>query len=266
MPNDISHYTLGRGSLFFEAFLPGTQTPSGGERFIGDCNQIQFTFKTTDLDHFQSTSGVKELDFSIPLQVDRSGGFTTEIISPENMAFFFLGSSAVLATVGGAVVAEHHDAVNKDRYVQLGQTAANPSGARALDSGVPILVKNDAGSPVTYVITTDYTVDFVTGRVYIVPTGTIANGTNLRIGYTTLSQTRDQTISGSTPVEGKLRFVAANPTDVNRDMVIPWARFSPNGAFDLIGDKLQALQFDLKILKKGGTGGEAVYIDGRGIV
>lgn len=262
----INNYTVGRGALYFAPFLdPGTQLP-GGERFFGDVNGVDFTFKSTDLDHYTSLKGIKELDDSVPLQVDRTGQFTTENIEPDNLALFFLGAQSTITQTSGTVTAEVHNAVNLDRWYQMGATATNPVGTRNLDPASAAVVTNDAGSPVTYALGTDYLFDYQTGRLYTIPTGTIVDGvTNLKVTYHKLASTRSQVISGSTPIEGQLHFVADNPNGPSRDALVPWCRITPNGNYSLIGDKFQALVFDLKILKKTQYSLEALYIDDRGI-
>jgi hypothetical protein len=263
------NYTLGRGSLYFEPFTPNTTVLDGsGEQFFGDCNAVDFTFKVTDLDHYSSIAGIKEIDASIPLQVDRSGTFTTEDINPANLAKFFLGSSSIISVTGGSITNETlTSAVLPDRYYQLGETAANPSGNRDIATSPAPVVTNGltSGALVTYVENTDYVIDYAAGSLYTVPGGAIVSGILEVTSYTTVTQTHDHVVSGNTPISGKLRFRSANPAGPNRDVVIPYCRINPNGSFNLIADKLTALQFDLKILKKGGTGGEAVYIDGRGV-
>ena len=265
VPSIVNNYTLGRGALFFAPFAPGTQTPMG-ERFFGDCNQIDFTFKTTDLDHYSSVAGIKELDDSISLQVDRTGQFVTENISPENLALFFLGSSEKLTQASADITAEVVANVEQGLYYQLGISPTDPVGARSLDPASAAVIKNTAGST-TYVVDDDYVVDYDLGRLFIVEGGAIAasGAQSLKADYSLLAATRDHIVSGDTPIEGQLHFVSFNPSGSQRDAVAPWVRITPNGNFSLIGDKFTALTFDLKMLKKANNGLQALYIDGRGV-
>lgn len=259
-----NNYVLGRGELFFAASPDGGVT-YGPEKFFGDCKAVAFAFKSTDLDHYQSTGGVKEIDDSITLQVDRTGSFTTENISPENLALFFLGTSGQVATAG-ATLTDQIYTVSLGAYTQLGATAANPSGDRDLDPETPVVVADAATDLVIAVAGTDYTIDYSTGRIYWPLTSSLTEGESVKVDYTTLTQTRAQVVSSNTPISGRLRFISNNPTGANQDCVVPFVRISPNGSFDLIGDKWQALQFDMKLiaLAAGQPGGEAIYIDGRG--
>jgi hypothetical protein len=264
VPNINNEFTLGRGALFFAPFAPGTQTPMG-ERFLGDCKAVKFTFKSTDLDHYGSVSGVKELDFSVPLQVDRSGGFTTENIDSDNVALFFLGDKASISQSTATVTNEVVSGVKQGYWYQLGATLSDPVGNRFLNSGTAAVITDDGGSPVTFVVGDDYLVDYDTGRIFIVVGGDIEDDTNLKATYRLLAGTYDQVVSGNTAIEGQLRFVSFNPTDEQRDVLAPWVRITPNGDFSLIDDKLSELAFDLKLLKKTAYGNQALYINGRGV-
>jgi hypothetical protein len=262
VPPSENNYTLGRGVLFFAPFLPGTQTPSG-ERDFGDVNSIDITFKTTDLDHYSSRAGVKELDQSITLQVDRTGSFTTENINSDNLALFFLGSASKITQSADTVTAEVTADVEPGLYYQLGATAENPVGNRGLDPATPIVVTGSISSPPTYVVEEDYTIDYDLGRLYIVPGGAITGGLSIKSTYDLLAGSRDAVISSNVPIEGQLRFIAFNPTGTDDDALMPWVRITPNSNLSLIGDKFTALQFDLKVLKKTSQNQEALYIDGR---
>lgn len=264
-----NNYTLGRGEIFFDRFAPGTKVLTG-ERYIGNTPELNLTIEEEKLEHFSSDRGVREKDDSISLQVNRTGTMTTDNVSPENLALFFFGSVSALSVSGATITAEAHNGVKQGHYYQLGRSTNNPSGARALDvhtAGPPavnIVVKNDAGSPVTYDENDDYTIDMVLGRLYIVPGGAIVDGTNLRIDYKTKTSTRQRIISGSTAIEGALRYVARNPKGEQVDYFFPYVQLSPNGDFALKSDEFQAIPFNIEILKLDANT-EAIYGDLRAV-
>src|SRR5688572_8082154 len=88
-------YTLGRGRLYFDAFLPNTKTKTG-ERYIGNTPSLSLTIESESLDHFDSDGGVRTKDDSVLLQLNRTGAFVTDNIDPENVALFLLGSATAL--------------------------------------------------------------------------------------------------------------------------------------------------------------------------
>jgi hypothetical protein len=250
-----NNYTLGRGEVHFGQFKTDTQIPRG-ERYFGNTPELSYSAEQETLDHFNSDRGVRTKDESIPLQIDYSGSFITDNISPENLAAFFMGNAMVLTDAGSSVVAESHTAVEPGLSYQLGTSSANPSGVRKVSA---VVVKDDGAT--TYVVDTDYTVDLDLGRVTVVAGGAIVDGTNLLIDYTIDPSSRDLVVSKSTVVEGSLRFLAYNPAGKQIDYFMPWVKITPSGDFALKGDEWQQLPFTLEILKKGSL--EAVYMDGR---
>lgn len=262
MPTQTStvtnNYTVGRGTVYFAPFVAGTQTPQG-EAFLGDCNALSVTIKATQLDHYQSTGGVKTIDQSATIQSDSSGSLATENASNANLALFFFGAEETVTTVAATVTDEVVSKVVPGLFYQLG-TAADPVGARGLDDTTAIIVKS-SDSITTYAAGTDYVMDYVLGRLQVVSGGAIVSGSDLKVTYKTKVTTRNRVISGETPIEGQLRFISDNTVGEDKDMLIPWVKLSPNGNHELIGDKYTALTFDLKVLKK--TGLPSLYIDGR---
>lgn len=254
-----NNYTLGRGELHFGQFVTGTQTPQG-ELYFGNSPELAFSAEQETLDHYNSDEGIRQKDESVILQQDYMGSFITDNISPENLAFFFLGEASTLTDAGSTITDEEHDGVAPGRTYQLGTSATMPAGVRSVSS---VAVTDDDGTPVTFDETDDYTVDLDLGRVYVVPGGAITDGTNLRISYTIGASTRTKVISKGKSIEGSLRYIAKNPAGDNIDYFMPYVKLMPNGDFALKGDEWQQLSFNIEVLKKGTL--EAVYMDGRPI-
>lgn len=253
--------TVGRGELWFARFKEGTQIPEG-ELYVGNSPEFNLTIESEELEHFDSDHGINELDESIPLSTTRSGSFTTDDINPDNMANFFFGESGVLSVTGASVADEVHDDVEQGRTYQLGVTTLAPSGARMLDdSPAPVVEDDTTPTPTVFVAGEDYTIDLELGRLTVVPGGDIVDGTNLRVTYATLTSNRTQTISGSQPVAGTMRYISFNPVGQRIDYFMPYVKLSPNGDFALKGDEWQTIPFTVQVLKKEGL--EAIYMDGR---
>lgn len=255
-----NNYTLGRGELYFGQFAPGTQTPQG-ELYFGNTPELAFAAEQETLDHYNSDEGIRQKDESVILQQDYMGNFITDNISPENLALFFLGESSTITDAGSTVTDEEHDSVAPGRTYQLGTSAAMPAGVRKVSA---VTVTDDAGTPQTFTVTDDYTVDLDLGRVYIVPGGAITQGTNLLISYTVDASSRSKIVSKGKAIEGALRYISKNPAGDNIDYFMPYVKVYPNGDFTLKGDEWQQLPFNIEILKKGTL--EAVYMDGRPLV
>lgn len=261
------NYTLGRGRVFFDRFPPNVNvteaTRGAGERYLGNTPEFNTASSSEDLDHYDSDSGIRTKDDSVPLQFDRTGGFTCDNMDDENLAMLFLSADGVVPVVQVAATAviEVVPATNLGVFIQLGQSASLPSGVRSISN---VIVKKGSPSFATTVAAlNNYEVDEALGRIYIRPNAVgITKGDILQITYDVGVSTRTQLKSGSKPIYGSIRFVADNPKGPNRDYYFPYVKLSPDGDFNLKGDDWQAMSFTMEILKKA-SNIEAMYVDGR---
>lgn len=260
------NYTLGRGRLFFSRFTAAqvaaglTNSSRGeGELFFG--NVPEFTLATAEetLDHFASTGGIRVKDDSVTLQLDRTGSFTTDNISVDNLALLFTaaGKSSVTQTSGTGVT--YTVTVKQGRFYQLGESASLPTGFRNVSN---IAVGKGASFATAVTSPGNWEVDEATGRIYIVPGSTdIPDDTEIRITFNHAAGVREQIISASQSIYGALKWVSDNPKGAQRDMLMPLVKLSPEGDYPLVGDEWQAMTFAYEVLQKGSLAG--VYIDGR---
>lgn len=264
-----NNYVLGRGKLFFAPIAPGAQV-GHGERYFGNTPELSLTIENEDLPHYNSDDGVREEDASITLQTNRNGAFTTDNIDPNNVALFFFGETFDFVTEAATVAGEAINTVIPGLYYQLGRTPTNPVGAMSLDihtpevAGPPVvpaknIVVTDAEAT-EYVEGADYTIDMLTGLLYIVPGGAIEAGTNLVVDYKVKSSTRSRTISGSQAIEGSITYRTKNAHGTNSVWYMPRAKITPNGDYNLKGDEWQVIPFSLRVLKLSAY--EAIYVDG----
>jgi hypothetical protein len=247
------NYTLGRGRLFFNKFKPGTQSGIG-ERYFGNTPEVNTSVESENLDHYNSDRGVREKDASVVLETNRSGNFTTDHISLDNIALFYFGSTSVLTQVSATGETEDFEGVEPGLFYQLGVTAENPTGVSVVTN---VVVKNKATPATVYQLGTDYMVEQNTGRIEILVGGSIAKDTDITVTHDTAAATRQLVVSGSTAVEGSLRYVADNPVGDNIDYFWPYVKITPNGDFALKGDDWQTIPFSIEILRRAGY--EAVY-------
>ena len=267
------NYTLGRGRLYFDRFTPAqvaagivAATRGEGETYFGNTPDLSMTASEDTLDHFDSDQGVRTKDDSVSLQLDRTGSFTTDNISKENLALYFLsdGAASVLQTSALAATFEIL-AARQGKFYQIGAGPSLPAGVRNIST---VIVKKGAGYPTTGTQPGNYEVDEATGRIYIIPGSTDlpdvgGAGTAIQVTYDLAATTREQIVSKSTSIYGALRFVADNPKGKNRDYYFPYVKLAPDGDYNLKGDDWQSMSFSFEALKKS-TNIEAVYIDGRG--
>lgn len=256
-----NNYKVGSGLVYFDQFAPDTLNTTG-EQFFGDCNALSVTIKATQLDHYQSTGGIKTLDESATIQADASGSLTTEDISINKLALFFFGTATSIVDAGTTVTSEAVGPVIPGAYYQLGVSPTNPVGNQDLDVTTPPTVK-DSGGVTTYAAGADYNIDPLWGRLEIVVGGAITSGSTVKVSYKTKAQTKTRVISGKTPIEGALRYTSVNRAGSDNVWYLPRVRITPNGSYELIGDKFATLQFDLKVLQKPGLA--FLYADGQAV-
>lgn len=250
-----NNYTLGRGEMHFGQFRPTTQVPRG-ELYLGNTPELGFTAEQETLDHYSSDRGVRIKDESVLLQLDYSGTFVTDNISPDNLAMFFLGESLTQSVVQATGETDTFTDVELGRTYQLGTSDSAPSGVRLVEN---VTVKEGATS---LVAGTDFVVNLELGQVTLLEGATaVENGDDITVTYDVKASTRDRVISRSMTIEGTMRFIAHNPAGRNLDYFMPWVKITPNGDFQLKGDDWQALSFSMEVLKKGSL--ESIYVDGR---
>lgn len=252
----VKNYTLGRGKVYFSRFKTGTQVPEGFN-YIGNTPEFSLTIESENLDHYSSDAGIREKDDSVPLEVSRTGSFITDDIQPDNVALFFFGEKSTVTQAIVASAPETFADVVLGRTYKLGVTDSNPTGYMGINAtGFGITV--DA-TPL--VADTDYTVDLTNGLVTLLETATnVVNGDDMVVTYAVAGSTRDRVISGSTPVEGAMMYVANNPKGANLNYYLPYVKITPNGDYALKGDEWQQIPFNIEALKP--ANGEAIYMDG----
>jgi hypothetical protein len=244
------NYTLGRGKLYFD---DGT-----GQRYIGNTPEISLTSEQESLEHFDSDNGVKQKDASILLSLARSGSFTTDHISPDNLAMFFLGSASVVTAASATAVVDNAIVnVKLGRRYQIGVTPSTPAGVRGITN---VVVKV---ATVTKAPGTDYTLDEATGGIVPLVGGNIAEDDDLAITFDQTATSYNRVISGgSSTIVGSMLYIATNPEGEKLDYFWPKVELKPDGDYTLKGDDFQQISFQFEALKKDDNT-EAVYINGR---
>lgn len=251
---ETKNYTIGRGDVFIaQKRADGTL---GGERPIGNTPAFGITIQSTALKHYSSSAGMRVQDREVPIQVDYDASFTTDDISPKNLAALLLGSAATVSITAGVATVENFTAVEQGLTYQMGISAANPMGLQQI-SNVSV-----ATGGVVHVLNTDYTVDLVMGRVTVVEGGGIADGTAFAVTYDHAAVNQTRIVSAANVVEGALRFISHNPEGIDQDFYLPNVKLSPNGEYQVkVENDWSKMQFKVSI--GADAAGVQVYCDGR---
>jgi hypothetical protein len=259
------NYVLGRGQVFFDRFAVGVAvtalTRGAGERYLGNTPEFSTTSESEDLEHYDSDGGVKVKDDSVQLSLNRSGTMSCDNIDTENVSLYFIGENGIITQADAAAVVEVVEGVSRGRFIQLGQSASNPSGVRNVAN---VIVKSGGGPgwATTVAQPGNYEVDDVRGRLYIESDAPDIDDIDIQITYDTVASTREQVVSGSVAIYGALRFVSNNPKGENRDYYFPYVKLSPNGDYALKGDDWQSMSFNFEVLKKS-SNIAPLYVDGQ---
>lgn len=264
-----NNYTLGRGEVYFARLNPSTGL-LGGERYIGNTPEFNLTAEEEKLEHFSSDRGVRVKDATVTLQVNYTGTISCDNINEENVALFFLGDTQRLTVAQTTFTAQSIPSVEKGMFYQLGMTALNPSGARNViwpGAGPTAFTLSKVATPTNIALVhgTDFVLNAALGRIEILDTSsTVVNGDNLLVTYTVAASVRERIISGSTAIQGALRYVAYNPEGKQIDYYMPSVTLSPNGDFPLKSDEWQVIPFNVDVTKRDDQTA-AIYGDGRAI-
>lgn len=260
------NYVLGRGRVFIDRYALATvaagitaASVGTGERYIGNTPEFSTTSQGEDLDHFDSDAGIRVKDASVQLQLDRSGSFTCDNIDKHNLAMLLLGDVSVI-TQTAATALTHQVTVKKGNFYQLGASPSLPAGVRLVAS---VTCGKGSGFSTAVAATNNFEVDETLGRIYILPTAVdIPDDTLVQFTFNTTASTRDQIVSSSNSIYAAVRFVANNPTGVNRDYYLPYVKIAPDGDYNLKGDDWQTMSFTMEILNKA-SNMQAIYVDSR---
>lgn len=258
------NYTLGRGELYFGAFAPNTRT-STGQIYIGNTTEISLTTETENLDHYDSDHGIRVKDDSVLLEKNTTGSFTTDHISPDNLARLFLGTAGLVTQASAASQVGNIAEVKKGRRYQLGVAAGRPWGVKGI-SNVTVSATPAGGASTPLVAGTDYNVDAETGAILFLTSGLVLTNDPddaVVVTYDVDATSFNQIISGTAGnLEGELFYKSFNPKGDKIDYLFPFVQLRPSGDFSLKGDEWQQITFEFEALKKSDDV-ETVYANGR---
>ena len=248
------NYTLGKGDVYFARFVTGEEP--GPYRFVGNTPELNLTTETETLDHVSSDEGINQVDASVPLSVTRSGSMTMDDIQRKNLALFFLGEVARVAQAEVAAgTTEEFEGAKKDDTFIIGRTAERPFGLQ----GTVISAVTIGGTAATE--GQDFSKDEENGMVTVRDTSRYEG--NMVVTYGAAAREYDQVISGSTHVQGAMRFAEDNPKGDNNTWDFPKVSVAPNGDISLKGDEWRQIPFSLNVLQPSATGTQAIYINGK---
>ena len=157
----------------------------------------------------------------------------------ENLLLSFMGTAGSAINQAAATVTDEVMTAKHGRYVSLANRNIQAAG---------LAVTNSAGST-TYVLGTDYLINYRLGEILALEGGAITDGQSLKVDYTANAIT-GKTILGAknAQLRAMVRFDGKNLADDAPMLIECWeAVFTPDSAFDALADDFAEISLSGKL-------------------
>lgn len=226
MPEAVNgnNILLGRGKIYFDRF--DTNGARTGELFLGNCPTFEITPSPEEIKKYSSADKAANLIASDVLRTSLALRIVGDEFSKDNLAMALFGDTSTLSQTGSTVTNEAISGVLQGRYYPLSKRQVSV-----------VTVTGPSGTPV-YVANTDYKVDAVSGRIYIIEGGGIADAANIEVDFT-YATIALPTVRGmnQTSVKGYLRFIGDPARGPKYECEIWRASVRADGAIGFISDE-----------------------------
>lgn len=225
---------IGRGEVYVDR-LDASRARTG-ERMVGVCDSFTISIADELRDKYDTTQASSPLLKSVNVRRTPEVSMLLSEWNPENLELAFMGTRNNFAQTGSSTTNYVPPAarVKKGYWFPVESPIGTPR--RSISA---VVVTGPAATPV-YVLTTDYLVDAVSGRIYVVPGGAIADGAGLEVDFTWA------TITGSTlpyvrggvsnVIEAFVRVIGKPAAGPTMECQIWVASLTPDGETDFFGD------------------------------
>lgn len=243
---------LGHGEVYFDRLSAvGAKT---GEMFLGNVSALAISMSNEVKEKFDSVTAAGNLLARVITRTTAEISLSMTEFTAKNIALFALGdASSPYTQTAATVVAE-----------SLNGGVAIPS----TDAWYPLANRGSIATPIsavtvkvaasTKVLGTDYLLDLVGGRVYIIAGGSIVAGTSV----VTVDYTAPALVSGTTAlnrvlagtradVTGLLRFVGVPSAGPKWEAIVWKVSFTPDGELALISDDFGEFKLKGAVLADG---------------
>jgi hypothetical protein len=166
-------------------------------------------------------------------------------MSASNLALFFAAQEGTASQTSASNVVETFSGVEVDVYLNLGVTNARPQGHRGITTIDSVVVGSD-----TLVAGTDYEVDLVNGRIFLIGASTLVDaGDTVVVQYDVPTATIAQITDLSESIYGRLEYHSDNPVGDNFVYIWPYVKLTADGELALKGDEWQVANFNFEVLR-----------------
>ena len=244
----VDEYSFG-GGIIYLASLDANGYPKDF-RDVGNTSEFTSSISSESLDHYSTRAGLRTKDATVTIQTDASVAFTLDNINMNNLALFFSGTTntftnpAIAGLTATQFVQDGNLKVNAWYQLRVGT-----SPVFGITTTNAMVITTTETVPVTLTKGTDYTVDAVTGMVFILSTdetlAAIAAGKGLKFTLTAdaAATTVDQLkIMADTQATVALRFKKIDASTGKVDIYdFRSVVLSANGDFSLISEEWAGL-------------------------
>lgn len=201
MAHETTQLILGRGEVYFDRFLPGTQVGEG-EVYIGNSLRFQVEREIERLDRKQSYRGRLHDREGALISESHTVSFTTDNIRMSNLALWY--GTEVVSELSSESTISQTLTVKRGRYYQL-TDGGNVFGSRNVSNVVLLNGSTPILSP------SNWSVDEATGRIHIFPTAvSVPEGVPLTARFVERAGRGGTLASKAEEVHGALRFISRN--------------------------------------------------------
>jgi hypothetical protein len=226
---------VGKGEIYLDRFdADGNPT---GELHLGNCRSLSIVFNDEVIEsynHMDAAAGLYKRTIRRRIPVLSIVG---EEFTPEIMAIIQRGDLATLSQVGSTVTGQ-----------VIAAEATLGRWYKALHRGLSAVTVTQGDY--TLVLNEDYTLDAVSGRIYLMPTSTtIVEGDPIEIDYTYATLSKQVVRAGvSNSITGSLRFIGDPSEGPAREIEVWKADLTPEGELGLITDEFGTWSLNASVL------------------
>lgn len=211
---------IGAGEVFLD--LLDADGNRQGERYVGDSVGMSLSATEERAQVFSGDGPTARKLIDAVTQRDFAGTVTLHDSSKENLALLLQGENpADEADSATAVTDEVVAGVKQGRWYQLGVSATKRMGYLSIASA-GFAATDSESSPTTFTAGDDYRIDADNARIYIVPGGSINDGTDLKVDYTPVAATHERAQTKSPPeqVLAAVRYIEHPASGRGRNVYI----------------------------------------------
>ena len=208
-----SDYFMPRGKMYFSPISASTGLATGVWEDVGNISALTITPNLEVVEHRTSRASVRAVDRQVVAGANPTLSFTFDEVNTANLARFLTGSEGTATNTNSTAITDLAITVdNHGRWYDIVDT----NGDRVYNLS-SVTVTDDNATPNPAVEGTDYLVDLVMGRIFvIVGSSVLAEGADMLVDTTgpasNTAMTEVQALLGCLP-EVAVKFVEINAND-----------------------------------------------------